>query len=127
VAQLSRRQQRHLDHLLLASAHRKTVEAYQMRDFWELSAVQAEHFLESWCDCVRDSELVPMRRFADTVEKHRDGILRWYWTLISNGLLEGLSPLVQATKALARGYRSTRNLTAVIYLMHGKLSIQKPI
>lgn len=128
---LSRRQQRQLDHLLLASSHLKTVEAYQMKlafqDFWELSAGQAERFLDVWCDWVHGSDLAPMRRFADTVETHRDGILRWFRTRISNGLLEGLSSLVQAAKARARGYRSTRNLTAMIYLMHGKLPIQKPI
>ena len=128
---LSRRQQRHLEHLLLASSHLKTVEVYQMKlafhDFWELSSVEAERFLDAWCDWVQDSDLAPMRRFADTVERHRDGILRWFRSRISNGLLEGLSSLVQAAKARARGYRSTRNLTAMIYLMHGKLPIHKPI
>ena len=68
-----------------------------------------------------------MARFAETVGKHRDGILHWFRTQISNGLLEGLSSLVQAAKARARGYRSTRNLTAMIYLMHGKLPIGQPI
>ena len=68
-----------------------------------------------------------MQRFADTARKHRHGILRWFHTRISNGLLEGLSSLVQAAKARARGYRSTKNLTAMIYLMHGKLPPAQPI
>jgi len=61
-----------------------------------------------------------MARFARSIAAHRRGILRWFRTKIPNGLLEGLSSLVQATKARARGFRSTRNLTAMIYLMHGK-------
>ena len=42
---------------------------------------------------------------------------------ITNGLLEGLNSLVQAAKRRARGYRSTRNYIAMIYLTVGKLDI----
>ena len=35
-------------------------------------------------------------------------------TLIANGLIEGINSLVQAAKAKARGYRSIRNLKAII-------------
>jgi len=44
-------------------------------------------------------------------------------TRISNGRLEGLSSLVQAAEARARGSRSTRNPIAMIYVMHGKLPL----
>ena len=40
-----------------------------------------------------------------------------------NGLLEGLNSLVQAAKRRARGYRSTRNYIAMIYLTVGKLDL----
>jgi hypothetical protein len=33
---------------------------------------------------------------------------------------------VQAAKAKARGYRSTRNLKAIIYLLAGKLDLRLP-
>jgi transposase len=106
------------------------VKAYQMKlafqDFWELPASEADRFLDAWCSWARGSDLGPMARFAQTVEQHRRGILRWFQTRISNGLLEGLSSLVQAAKARARGYRSTRNLIAIIYLMHGKLPLHQP-
>lgn len=128
---LNSRQQRQLEQLVLAGSHLRTVQAYQMKlafqDFWELSAAHAERFLQAWCTWVGDSDLPSMKRFAATVENHRNGILRWFQTRISNGLLEGLSSLVQAAKARARGYRSTRNLTAMIYLMHGKLPLTQPI
>jgi transposase len=128
---LSPVQQRTLEQLLLSQTQLRTVKAYQMKlafqDFWELPAPAASRFLTAWCAWVRDSKLAPMTRFARTVEEHREGILRWFRPRISNGLLEGLSSLVQATKARARGYRSTRNLTAMIYLMHGKLPDLQPI
>jgi len=34
--------------------------------------------------------------------------------------------LVQAAKAKARGYRTTRNLIAMVYLIAGKLDMQLP-
>ena len=44
----------------------------------------------------------------------------------ANGLIEGINSLVQAAKAKARGYRSTRNLKAIIYLLAGKLDLRLP-
>ena len=53
--------------------------------------------------------------------RHRDGILRRFTSKIANGLIEGINSLVQAAKAKARGYRSTRNLKAITYPIAGKL------
>jgi hypothetical protein len=55
-----------------------------------------------------------------------DGILRWFDSKIANGLIEGINSLVQAAKAKARGYRSARNLKAMVYLLAGKLDMQLP-
>ena len=88
--------------------------------------LRGRRFLDARCSWAQGSDLGPTAPFALTVERHRQGILRWFQTRISNGLLEGLSSLVQAAKACARGYRSTRNLMAIIYLMHGKLPLHQP-
>jgi len=56
-----------------------------------------------------------MIEVARTVRRHQDGILRWFQSRVSNGLLEGVNSLVQAAKARARGYRSTRNLIATTH------------
>ena len=63
---------------------------------------------------------------AKTIKRHWDGVLRWFHTRIANGILEGINSLVQAAKAKARGYRSTRNLKAIIYLIAGKLQFDLP-
>ena len=61
---------------------------------------------------------------------HRQTSLRRHSTLfhskIANGLIEGINSLVQAAKAKARGYRSIRNLTAIVYLVAGKLDLSSP-
>jgi transposase len=36
------------------------------------------------------------------------------YSKIANGLIEGINSLVRAAKAKARGYRSIRNLTAMV-------------
>jgi hypothetical protein len=56
-------------------------------------------------------------------KRHWDGILRWHDIHIANGILEGINSLVQAAKAKARGYRSSHNLKAMIYLIAGKLDL----
>jgi transposase len=67
------------------------------------------------------SRLKPILAFAHMIEDHWLGVVRWHHSSISNGLLEGLNSLVQAAKRRARGYRSTRNYIAMIYLVAGKL------
>jgi transposase len=49
-------------------------------------------------------------------------MLQWF----DNGLIEGIYSLVQAAKAKARGYRSTRNPKTVIYLLVGQLDVRLP-
>jgi len=44
--------------------------------------------------------------FVDMVRRHREGILAWHHSHVSNGLLEGMNSLIQAAKARARGYRT---------------------
>ena len=71
--------------------------------------------------------LDPMIDAAHTVRRHWDGILRWFDSKIANGLIEGINSLVQAAKAKARGYRSMRNLKAMVYLLAGKLDLRLPV
>ena len=104
----------------------KTARAYERAlkfdHFYELEADSAEEYLRRWIDEVRESELEPLHEFADTLEAHWEGVLRWHLSRINNGLLEGLNSLIQAAKRRARGYRSTRNYKAMIYLVAGKLN-----
>ncbi len=54
------------------------------------------------------------------LEDHWLGVCRWHPSACR--LLEGLNSLIQAAKRRARGYRTNRNYTAVIYLVAGKLN-----
>jgi transposase len=63
---------------------------------------------------------------ARMVKRHWNGILRWFRNRIANGIIEAINSLVQAAKAQARGYRSFRNLKAIIYLIASKLELALP-
>jgi len=126
---LSDRQKATLDSL--PTRHLKTARAYQIRlAFQELydqpSAETAAGYLKKWYFWATHSRLEPIIDAAHTVKRHWDGILRWFDSKIANGLIEGINSLVQAAKSKARGYRSIRNLKAMVYLLVGKLDLRLP-
>jgi transposase len=127
-ARLSRKQRAQLDRLLRQPL--RTVRAYKWAlrfdAVYELTGREAEHYLRAWMRGAIRSRLQPIIDFAHLVEEHWAGILRWFESRVSNGLLEGLNSLVQAAKRRARGYRSTRNYIAIIYLTVGKLKLELP-
>jgi transposase len=115
----------------LARTNLKTARAYHLRlafqDIYkEQSREWAEIFLDRWYSWARRCRLEPMKQLAATIQRHRSGILRWFDSRIANGLIEGINSLVQAAKAKARGYRSTRTLKAITYLIAGKLDLKLP-
>jgi transposase len=125
---LSDRQRRTLENL--PTRHLKTARAYQIRlafqDFYDQPPAEATSYLKKWYFWATHSRLEPIIDAAHTVKRHWDGILRWFDSKIANGLIEGINSLVQAAKAKARGYRSIRNLKAMVYLLAGKLDLRLP-
>jgi transposase len=67
-----------------------------------------------------------MIKAARTVKAHWEGILRWFQSGITNAVLEGINSLIQAAKARARGYRTTKNFITIAYLIAGKLTFKLP-
>ena len=108
----------------------KTSRAYHIRmnfqEFWNQPLQTAESFLKHWYFWATHSRIEPIKEAAYTIKRHWNGILRWFTSRINNGILEGINSLVQAAKARARGYRTTRNLITMIYLIGGKLEFKLP-
>ena len=108
----------------------KTARAYHIRlnfqEFWEQPADEAEAFLKRWYFWATHSRLEPIKEAAYIIKRHWDGVLRWFTSRISNGILEGINSLIQAAKARARGYRSARNFITMIYITAGKLEFDLP-
>jgi transposase len=119
-----------LDALLLPTMNLKTARAYRLKlalqECYRQPALFAEAYLKKWLRWAFRSQLAPMRKFAHTVKKHWNGILRWFNSQLTNGILEGFNSLIQAAKRKARGYRSSRNLIAMVYLITGDLKFDLP-
>jgi transposase len=115
--------------------HLMTVLAYQMRlilqdIYGATDARQARADLRAWCRWVKQKAaekghelLEPMVRVAKMVEHHLEGILGHWKEGLTTAFLEGLNSLFSATKRKARGYRTTKNLLAMLYFVAGKLQV----
>ena len=128
---LTASQQRWLGELLDPSRRGlKTALAYRIKlafeAFWDLPPRLAATYLEKWCSWAGESGLQPVIDAAKTIRKHWDGILLWFRSRISNGMIEGINSLIQAAKARARGYRTTENFITIAYLVCGKLDFKLP-
>ncbi|KYC71347.1 hypothetical protein B4099_1244 [Heyndrickxia coagulans] len=123
---LKKDQQEHI--LKLKDTHLKTARAYRLKlsiqDLWKKSRSLAPIYFQEWYHWAVRSQLEPMKKAAQTLKKHEKGILRWFVSKMTNGLLEGINSLVQAAKRKARGYRTTKNFIAMIYATVNKLIIQ---
>lgn len=110
----------------LQRINKNTARAYQLvqdlRTFWQLHPSQAEGYLQRWYQWARRCRLIPFIKLAQTIRNHWDGILRYHTSNMTTGFLEGINSLVQAAKRKARGYRTTKNLITIVYIIAGKLN-----
>lgn len=111
----------------LKDSNLQTGRAYRlklaMQEFWTTPHVFADLFLKEWIGWANRSRLEPMIGVAKTLKLHEEGILRWFHSKMTNGLLEGINGLVQAAKRRARGYRNVENLIAMVYMTANKLRL----
>lgn len=119
---------------VLTQSNLASVKAYQMRlafqDAYRLeSASQARRRLEAWCRWVRRGRqkfgalFVEMEKFAESVERHLEGLLAHWKHRLTNAFMEGLNSVFSAVKRRARGFRSFIYLRTMLYLVAGKLRL----
>lgn len=127
---LTVKQKKLLEDIRLKKLNLKTMRAYHIRlnfqELWNQRPENAEQFLKKWYFWATHSRLEPIKEAAYTIKRHWSGVLRWFESRINNGILEGINSLIQAAKARARGYRTTKNLITMIYLIAGKLEFNLP-
>ncbi len=104
-----------------------TGRAYRMKlglqKMFSRSAGISELYFDEWYSWATRSRLEPIIKLARSLKRHKIGILRWFKTRMTNGLLEGINSLVQAAKRKARGYRSPENFIAMIYATVNKMDL----
>jgi transposase len=103
-----------------------TAKAYRMRlvlqEIYRYPASIAPMVLKDWIQWGLRCRLEPMVEVAKMLQRHYDGVVQWFKSKLNNGLLEGVNSLFQAAKRKARGYRSEKNIVAMVYLIAGKLN-----
>lgn len=107
-----------------------TIQAMQIRmnlqQLFTMDAKTARRFLDRWNTWVQVCDLAPMKKLAKTIMAKAEGILRSIDTGLSNGVLEAINGNVQAAKRKAKGYRTKRNLKAIVYLIAGDVLANSP-
>jgi transposase len=129
---LTEQEQERMDQLDLK--HLTTGQAYEAR--LELQSIyrsrtveKARERWEDWIAWVRRKAdrlgalLTPMKRVADTIEAHLEGVLAHWQDRLTTGFMEGLNSVFSAVKRKARGYRTSVYMITMLYFVAGKLAI----
>lgn len=128
---LSLQRQMQLTSVLSSGRAPKTARAYVLklafqRIFELAEPADAAAALRAWHWRATHSRLEPMVKLARTIRAHEQGVLRYFTSRISNGVMEGINGLIQLAKSRARGFRTTRNMIAMVYLTAGQLDLALP-
>jgi len=113
----------------LESENLDSAKAYQLKlTFQDIynhcdNAEKAEILIDSWLKLADESGLEPIKDFANTIRNHYDGIMRYFTSRITSGIVEGLNSIIGKIKRVARGYRNIRNFINMIYLRKCKLML----
>ncbi|MBD8528344.1 ISL3 family transposase, partial [Pseudomarimonas arenosa] len=118
-----------LDALIARMSTVRTARAWlykeQLRQILERKQINVVRtMLTRWCTCVMRSKVEPMKKVADLVRRHLEGIVAWARTRQTNGFLEALNGLFQAAKRRARGFSRFDTIRTVIFLIAGKLNFR---
>ena len=91
----------------------------ELRLLWDQASTRwAGWFLDDWCARARASGIRMLCTFADTLEKHREGLLAWYDYPISTGPLEGTNNKIKTLTKTAYGFRDEDYFRLKLYALH---------
>jgi len=90
-----------------------------LRQLWEQDdRAEGERFLDDWLARARRSKVGILYQLAQTLARHRDGLLAWYDCQISTGPLEGTNTKIKLMQRLAYGFRDHEFFKLKIYALH---------
>lgn len=68
------------------------------------------------------SKVEPMKDVAKMIRTHLEGIVAWAQTRQTNGFLEVINGVIQASKCRARGFIRLSTIRTLTFLIAGKLN-----
>jgi len=113
----------------LSKENTKTAKVYQMkltfqdiyRNIYDIAV--ADTAMRKWLSWAIRSRLEPVKEFARMVKGHYAGILRFFESRLTSGMMEGINSRIQEIKRRAKGFRNIPNFITMIYLQAGRLSL----
>lgn len=112
----------------LSKINIRTARAYRIKivlqDIYNsgMDKIEAMKALQKWLSWSSRSRLEHIKLVALTIKKNWNGIINYFDSNITNGLLEGINSLIQSAKSRARGFKNVENFKSIIYLIGGKLT-----
>ena len=123
---LTNRQKERLGYLVKLNA--RITRAYILKEdfrqfFTYSSRYWAERFLDKWMWRATHSRLRPIRKFAQLLKRHREGILAWIGMPISNGATEAMNNNAKAISHRARGFSTFETYACMLLHCMGGLKM----
>ena len=131
---LSAGQRDSLERACLSGACRQTGKAYRMKILLQgildastgLHPEDARVQLRDWCRWALLCRIPEVAAVGRMIKRHFEGILRWFQSRMTNGMVEGYNSVLRAGRAMARGFRTVGNVILKSFLMAGKLEFDFP-
>jgi transposase len=106
-------------------------EAYRLKEmFLDVFHIkdpdEAKGYLQFWCDMVMETAIQPFKKFVNIIKAHWFGIVNYFESKLTNGILEGINTKIQLAKRRARGYRNVNSFMNMIMFLCGKLKFDYP-
>lgn len=126
---LSKSKKGELDYLLMN--YPVLGEAYRLKEMFRdtfkiVNPDEAKSYLLFWCDLANDSGIQPFKKLVAMIKTHWFGIVNYFDSNITNGVLEGINSKIQLIKRRARGYRNIKSFINMIHFCCGKLKFDYP-
>lgn len=129
LEKLTERQRGELERI--KSLDSKTARAYHiklaLRRLWEQpTPAEAEKYLRQWYFWAAHSRLEPVIYVAKAIKRHWHGVLRFFASRITSGIVEGLNSKIKTAMIRAYGFKAFEHLRTIMYLVAGKLNFSLP-
>ena len=90
-----------------------------LRWFWNIiNAELAAQFLENWAEEAHATGIKRLQKLADSLIRHKKGLLAYFSHRISTGPLEGLNNKIKVLKRQAYGFRDDEYFKLRLYFIH---------
>lgn len=108
--------------------HRAWILKDEFNHFWDYNSEwAAKRFLKRWSTTALKSRLEPIRKFVNTIRTHKENIITFIGSRLTNAVAEGLNRIIKIIKNRASGFRNVQAFIDLIYLNVGDLDIPAQI